>query len=83
MDGTFDVIEGILNIKDAGPVSQEVLAKMLALAQNAAAGKTDPKTALDEIAEFLPRESAAAKEAWRAEPSDGHFDRSCDHQHSC
>lgn len=60
MDGTFDVIEGILNIKDAGPVSQEVLAKMLALAQNAAAGKTDPKTALDEIAEFLPRESAAA-----------------------
>jgi hypothetical protein len=60
MDGTFDIIEGILNLKNAGPVSQEVLAKIKALAQNAESGNTDPKVALDEIAEFLPRDSAAA-----------------------
>jgi hypothetical protein len=60
MDGTFDVIEGLLNIRDAGPVSKEVLAKMQALAQDAAEGRIDPKTALDEIAEFLPKDSAAA-----------------------
>jgi hypothetical protein len=67
MDGTFNVIEGILNLRDAGPVSQDVLAKMLVLAQNAGSGKTDPKIALNEIAEFLPRDLAAAVKKFGAQ----------------
>jgi hypothetical protein len=84
MDGTFDIVKGVVNLKNIGPVSQEVLAKIKALAKNAESGNTDPKIALDEIAEFLPHDLAAAiKKLGAQNPLVAIIDPSYDHQHSC
>lgn len=60
MDGTFDALNGLLSIRDAGPVSRSVLQKVREIAERAAAGNVDPASALDQITDLLPPGSAAA-----------------------
>lgn len=67
MDGTFIVIDGMLQVLRSGANTGWLLSEMQKLAVSAVRGERDPEAALEDLTQIAPRELSAAIQQFRTQ----------------